>query len=177
MTRSVPVLLAAAVAVSLVPAASAAAPAKVGIDRAHGVRFQLKARTLRVFLEPVDGAANPLLTELPGVDVDVACSGHSPTSGKKVLASALSNTWPATGNLLKVRLNRDASDKVAWCLIEHHDTGADIAYSPKMRVPKPVAAPSPAPKSSSATSPTAPVIVTAAPSPYAPSAGPTVVKR
>jgi hypothetical protein len=137
MTRTTSALLAVAVVATLTPVASAAAPTHVGVDHTHSVKFSLTARTLTITLQPVGDQPNPLEASLPGTVLDTACNGRSPKTGKAIVASKLSVTWPSSGTALTVKLNRDVSAHVRWCVIERQDTGADIAVSEKMRVPRP----------------------------------------
>jgi hypothetical protein len=139
MKRYAPILLAVAVVSAVAPFASAETRPRVGVDQSKGVSFSISRRDVVVTLRPLDGAENPLAAELSGKDVQLACRGKSPSSGKFLIGS-VKTTWPKAATALPTRLSKDVSAKVSWCVLEHPD-GEDIAVTTKVRVPAPSRSP------------------------------------
>jgi hypothetical protein len=123
----------------------AAAPGKVkvGVDHDANVSFSINGRSIDVRLRPAGDTPNPLLAKLAGAGVVVACKGTSPKHHRELVAD-IETAWPAGTDLLRVRLSRDASDAMQWCVLEQPD-GTDLAVTRKLRTPKPAAVSTPTP--------------------------------
>lgn len=115
----------------------AAAPGKVkvGVDREKNVSFSVDGRTIDVTLRPDGETPNPLVKDLSGQSIVVACKGTSPKRGK-VLIGDLETSWPTGTPAFRGRLSRDVSDALQWCVLEQPD-GTDVAVTRKLRTPKP----------------------------------------
>lgn len=137
MVRSVATLTALAGAFLAVPA-SADTPKRVGVDQEAQVVFSVAGRDLTVRLRPVDGAENPLASDVSGADVVFACLGRSPKDDRERIAKS-QTVWPAGETEFTTRLSKDVSAKLRWCLMERPD-GGDLAVARKMRIPNPAAA-------------------------------------
>ena len=127
--------LACVAALSLPTAASAAGQTKVGVDKKTQVSFSLTGRSLTVTLRPLGGAINPLVNELWGAPVTLACRGFSPKGGKAHIATT-TTTWLDEALTTTVKLSRDVSGKTTWCVMEQPD-GTDLAVTTKLRTPAP----------------------------------------
>lgn len=132
-----------AVAVPAGGAASSGGGVKVGVDRKTNVSFSVSGRMIDITLRPVGDAPNPLLSELSGQSIAVACKGAHPRRGG-VSVAVLETSWPASAAMMRGRLSRDVSSDMQWCVLELPD-GGDIAVTRKLRAPRPSASPTPSP--------------------------------
>jgi hypothetical protein len=99
---------------------AAAAPAPAGVDRDHGVRFDLSGRMLTVsLLEPT------VQPEVWGRRVRAACSPRFVHDLSAVVHRT--QLWRDGQSQLTYTFTRDVSAKVKWCLIEDASGGGDIA--------------------------------------------------
>lgn len=107
------------------PVAEGAVRAKT--DRSSAVRFVLKHRTLtvRVLDRPHHQVHPPVLEQLTGKRVRVACGTRfQPSEAVIVKARRL---WPVGKSTLAVRFRRNISHRVRWCFIEAGESGGDVA--------------------------------------------------
>jgi hypothetical protein len=132
LASTLPALVCAA-ALSLPTVATAAT--KLGVDQAKQVSFSLTGRSLTVTLRSDGTSNNPLLASLSGSEVLFSCRGVGPKGGKPRIATA-DATWETDASIVTVKLSRDVSKKVSWCVLELPDH-SDIAVTTKMRTPKP----------------------------------------
>jgi hypothetical protein len=112
-------LVLASLAAVWLAAPAAAAPAPAGVDRDHGVRFDLTGPTLTVTLLDVAETREAVW----GQRVRAACAARF--SGRGAVHTEL--TWPDGATELVFAFDRDISDRVKWCLIEAAGGGGDIA--------------------------------------------------
>lgn len=136
MKRSVPYLLASALLIGGgVPAALAATPTRVGVDKEHQVSFSMTGPTVIVTLRPVDGETNPIADKLDDKDVVLFCRGTDPNTGRERTAKKR-KAWLAGATDVAIKLSSDVSDHPRWCVLEKPD-GTDIAVTLKLRVVNP----------------------------------------
>lgn len=135
MKRSALFLIATASVAAVVPAADAGSRTRVGVDQQRQVGFTMTGRSVLVNLRPIDGQPNPLVAELSGTDVVLACRGKSPANGRDRIADQEAS-WPMGATSFTGKLSRDISDGPKWCVLERPD-GTDLAVTLKLRVPKP----------------------------------------
>ncbi|MBJ7470619.1 MAG: hypothetical protein JHD16_04930 [Solirubrobacteraceae bacterium] len=157
MSRSVSAVLSLALLAVLVPSAVGAAsstPTRVGVDEDAQVSFSMTGREITVTLRPVDGAENPIVRDLSGTDVVVACSGSSPKNKKRRgLIAEADLVWADGATQQTVRLSKDVSYKPKWCVLERPQ-GSDLAVTFKLRVVKTEgSAGNPSPESSTGAKP------------------------
>jgi hypothetical protein len=126
------IVAAALATLALLPAASASAAVRSGIDRDSGVRVRLDGRAATITLDPhytrigFDGRPVRLSA---GERVDVACGTSFREEAMMRGAAFVSATkrWPAGGGGLRFRFRRDLSAAVRWCVVEV-GAGEDLGF-------------------------------------------------
>ncbi len=113
---------------SLVTAAPAVAAASVSrLDESNGVRFTLNGSRLTLRLAPQQGSSPPdVRRNVWGKRVQAICSATFSQRRAGRIAESAELVWPHGNKTLRLRLDRDVSRQVRWCLLEG-DGGGDVA--------------------------------------------------
>ncbi len=107
--------------------AAVAAVSVTRVDESNGVRFHLNGRRLTLRLAPQRGSSPPdVRRDVWGKGVQAVCSAtfSQRRAGRVALSSAV--VWPRGARTVRLRLDRDVSSQVRWCLLEV-DGGSDVA--------------------------------------------------
>ena len=108
--------------------AAVAAVSVTRVDESNGVRFHLNGRRLTLRLAPQRGSSPPdVRRDVWGKGVQAVCSAtFSQRRAGRIALSARAVVWPRGARTLRLRLDRDVSSQVRWCLLEV-DGGSDVA--------------------------------------------------
>ena len=104
-----------------------AAASVTRVDESNGVRFHLNGRRLTLRLAPQRGSSPPdVRRDVWGKGIQAVCSATFSQRRAGNIAESAELVWPRGKKTLRVRLDRDVSSRVRWCLLEG-DSGGDVA--------------------------------------------------